>query len=190
MGDSQQPGPESSKSRSGQASAATHSAGQPIMTLNQCTFRDTTSLCQHASLVIRWSSLHAFCGITLRRLSQIKFSVRESARVMPETCAKECLASAFSGQCRALEFPCAHLNLRAEMSWLDTRDWASLTDMSCFDVQDSARVTPENLRHRLAWQQHFVDDDWVLESYSTENSIFKTPEQLAQRSVQLSNSDR
>jgi len=57
-------------------------------------------------------------------------------------------------------------------------------------MQDSARVTPDSLRHRLAWQQHFVDDDWVLESYSTENSIFKTPEQLAQRSAQLSNSDR
>ena len=51
-------------------------------------------------------------------------------------------------------------------------------------------MMPEDLRHRLTWQQHFMDEEWVLESYSTEESMPKTPEQLSQLSARLSNSNR
>ena len=51
-------------------------------------------------------------------------------------------------------------------------------------------MMPEALRHRLAWQQHFMEEDWVLESYATEDSMPKTPQHLAQLSARLSNSDR
>ena len=61
---------------------------------------------------------------------------------------------------------------------------------SAITAQDCARVMPETLRHRLAWQQHFMDEDWVLESYSTEDSMPKTPRHLSQLSARLSNSDR
>ncbi len=51
-------------------------------------------------------------------------------------------------------------------------------------------MMPETLRHRLAWQQHFMEEDWVLESYATEDSMPKTPEHLSKLSARLSNSDR
>ncbi len=51
-------------------------------------------------------------------------------------------------------------------------------------------MMPEALRHRLAWQQHFMEEDWVLESYATEDAMPKTPQHLAQLSARLSNSDR
>ena len=51
-------------------------------------------------------------------------------------------------------------------------------------------MMPETLRHRLAWQQHFVDEDWVLESYSTEDSMPKDLSQLSKLSARLGNSDR
>lgn len=57
-------------------------------------------------------------------------------------------------------------------------------------VQDCAKVMPDHLRTRLAWQQHFMDDEWVLESYSTDVSMPKTPQQVARQSAQLCNADR
>ena len=51
-------------------------------------------------------------------------------------------------------------------------------------------MMPESLRHRLAWQQHFLEEGWVLESYSTEEAMPRTAEQLSQLSARLSNSDR
>ena len=57
-------------------------------------------------------------------------------------------------------------------------------------MQDCAGLAPEQLRHKLAWQQHFLEDDWVLESYSREESLPRTAEQLAGLSARLCNSDR
>ena len=57
-------------------------------------------------------------------------------------------------------------------------------------AQECARVLPESLRHRLAWQQHFVEEDWVLESYATEASMPRTPEHQSLLSARLSSSGR
>lgn len=51
-------------------------------------------------------------------------------------------------------------------------------------------MRPESLRHRLAWQQYFVDEDWVLESYAMEASMPETPERRSKLSARLSSSDR
>ena len=56
--------------------------------------------------------------------------------------------------------------------------------------QDCARVMPDTLRLKLAWQQHFLDEDWVLESYSTEDSMPKACQQGAGPSARLCNADR
>ena len=56
--------------------------------------------------------------------------------------------------------------------------------------QDCARVMPDTLRLKLAWQQHFLDDDWVLESYSTEDSMPKACQQGAGPSARLGNAHR
>ena len=48
----------------------------------------------------------------------------------------------------------------------------------------------DTLRLKLAWQQHFLDDDWVLESYSTEDSMPKACQQGAGPSARLCNADR
>ena len=51
-------------------------------------------------------------------------------------------------------------------------------------------MMPDTLRLKMAWQQQFLDDDWVLESYSTEDSMPKACEQGAGRSARLCNADR
>ena len=51
-------------------------------------------------------------------------------------------------------------------------------------------MMPDTLRLRLAWQQHFLDDDWVLESYSTEDSMPKACKQGAGPSARLYSADR
>ena len=56
--------------------------------------------------------------------------------------------------------------------------------------QDCARVMPDTLRLKLAWQQHFLEEDWVLELYSTKDSMPKACQQGAGPSARLCNVDR